>query len=53
MCVQLSKHRTMFFGAWGLHNPPAIPQLLQPPEELTDIPMFLGIDPKYQLNENS
>ena len=28
-----SRSQTMFFGVWGLHNPPAIPQLLQPPEE--------------------
>ena len=33
MCLQLSKYWTMFFGVWGLHNPPAILQLLQPPEE--------------------
>ena len=27
----------MFFGACGLHNPPAIPQLLQSPEEPRDL----------------
>ena len=37
MCLQLSKYWTMFFGVWGLHNPPAIPQLLQPPEEPPEV----------------